>query len=552
MIVIVLILVSAPQTGLLRGDDTTADVWAKAETRGELYRESLRRVDRVLQAWLKKINPETGLPPQRYDRNAVWTVANSAADLYSSLVLDAAFVDPSALEAPLAQALVTEREHAERIGRLPDDLDIHTLQFVHSEPSLARSQYGASEWCRDGLLRITELLGPDTPWFERMVELVDEIMTRADVETPQGHLPGNIEICGEMLQTLSRLHAVTGDDKYRSWAERIGDYYLFENPPHRTTKLRLRDHGGEILSGLTELFAMTARADPEKAATYDKPLREMLDRVMEVGQMPDGMFANIINPRDGTVVSVGLRNPERGTNTNWAYTCSAHCTYDMVTGADRYGERIRKALAALPEYYTGDEPFRDAVWRGSSDYFADFLENAMMLDNRYHVEGVEEWVAATIPRMWAFQRQDGTVNRHYHDGSFGRTCVLFARMCSRGVRVEPWREDLCLGAVERDGHLYVGIRADRPWTGRLFFDAPRWREVLKLPMNYPRINELTEWFTVNSSMAYRVRVDDEPPQEYSGNELINGMVVELEDSRNARVVVSRMAGTRQSFSPPSP
>jgi len=525
--------------GVLLADGDLSAVWEQAETRGRLNREALQRVDRVLQAWLKKIDPQTGLAPQRYDRNAVWTVANAAADLYSSLVMDAAFVDRQAMETTLIRALETERKHAERIGHLPDDLDVHTLQFVHPQPSLARSQYGASEWCRDGLLRITEILGTDTPWFERLTELADEIMLRADVQSPRGPLPGNIEVCGEMLQTLSRLHAITSDEKYREWAERIGDYYLFDAPPHRSTQLRLRDHGGEILSGLAEMYAMTSRADPAKAATYEEPLRDMLDRVMEIGQMPDGMFANVINPRDGLVISVGLRNPKQGTNTNWSYTCNAHCTYDLVTGGNRYGPRIEKALAALPKYYSGDDRFQDKVWFGSSDYFADFLENAMAMVNRYPVDGVEQWVAATIPRMWAFQREDGTVNRHYHDGSFGRTSVLFARMCSRGLRVDPWREDLCLGAAEHDGSLYVSLHADRPWSGRLLFDYPRWDAVLHLPANYPRINELTEWYVVSPSARYIVIRDDREACELPGESLIEGLPVRLEEGGETRIIVSK-------------
>jgi hypothetical protein len=96
------------------GDENVTVVWERAEARGKLNREALRRVDRVLQAWLKKINPETGLTPQRYERNSVWTVANAAADLYSSLVLDAAFVDRDAMEGTLKRALDTERKHAER------------------------------------------------------------------------------------------------------------------------------------------------------------------------------------------------------------------------------------------------------------------------------------------------------------------------------------------------------------------------------------------------------------------------------------------------------
>jgi len=243
---------------------------------------------------------------------------------------------------------------------------------------------------------------------------------------------------------------------------------------------------------------MTHRADPAKARCHQGPLRALLDRVLEVGQMPDAMLANIINPRDGKVTSVGLRDKKRGVNTNWGYICNAHCTYNLVTGGDRYGERIKRALAALPREFSDDARFReDLFYRGSSDCFADFLENAMVLYNRYPVDGVEEWVVRTILRMWAFQKEDGTVNRYYHDGSFGRTSVLFARLCSRGVAAELWREDLCLGAAERESSLYVWVRADRPWSGQLTFDFPRWREQLHLPPNYPRVNELAEWYVVS-------------------------------------------------------
>ncbi|MBN2217332.1 MAG: hypothetical protein JW719_08140 [Pirellulales bacterium] len=528
--------VFAPNT--IHGADNLDQVWRQAETRAILHRDALRRVDRVLSAWLKKINPETGLVPQRYDGKPFWTVANSAADIYSSLVLDAAFVNRDAMNGVLKQALTTERKHAERIGRLPDNLDIETLTFLQEEPSLERSSFGASEWCRDGLLRISEILGTDNPWFDRMAELADEVMTRSYVESPQGPLPGNIEVCGTMLQTLSRLHAATGNEKYREWAERIGEYYLFDNPPQKMKKLRLRDHGGEITPGLAEMFAMTSRADPAKAARYKEPLRDLLDRVIEVGQMPDGMFANIINPRDGKVISVGLRDRKKGANTNWGYTCNSHCTYDLITGENRYGDRIKKALAALPKYYTDDARYKDDLfYRSSSDYFADFLENAMVLYNRYPVEGVEQWVAKTIPRMWSFQREDGTVNRHYHDGSFGRTSVLFARMCSRGVVTAPWREDLCVGSVEHDGGLCVWFHADRPWSGRLRFDFPRWRESFHLPVNYPRINELTEWYVVSPSDSYQVTINNEPPKTMTGEDLIEGLPINLEKADNVKIFV---------------
>lgn len=517
-----------------------ADAWQQAAVRAKWNQEALQRVDRVLRAWLKKIDPQLGLVPQEYQGPQRWTVANAAADLYSSLVMCAAFVDRSALDGVLRQAIATERRYAQRIGCLPDDLDLRSLKFLHPEPSAARSIFGASEWCRDGLLRITEILGPGTPWSERLAELATEIMLKAEVPTSRGPIPrGDHEIDGEMLQTLSRLYWLTGEAKYLAWARRIGEYHLFDRPPHKGHSLRLRDHGGEIISGLAELFVAVSAADPAQAVRYREPLRAMLDRVLEIGQAPDGMLYNLIDPLEGKVLAKGLRPGSEGINTNWGYTCNAHCSYDMATGEQRYTQRVLKALAALPAGYMDDAPYQDPVWRGSSDYFADFIENAIVLHNRFRVEGVEAWAERTIRRMWAFQQPDGTVNRHYHDGSFGRTTILFARLLSEGTRVEPWREDLCWGAVASGDAVRVVLRAQRPWSGRLIFDRERFREVLRLPLNYPRINELPEWYTVASAAAYEVSVDGKASRSMRGAELAAGLALRLEPGRETGVLVRK-------------
>ena len=509
-----------------RADPNPAEaLWQKADARADLNREALRRTDRVLQAWLRVVDPKTGLVPQNYDGHR-WTVANAAADLYSSLVMHAALVDRPAMDGVLRRAIATERRHALRIGRLPDDLNVKTLRFLREEPSLARSMYGASEWCRDGLLRITEILGPGTPWSQRLIELTDEIMERAQVPSPSGRLPGGIEVCGEMLQTLSRLHALTGEAKYRQWAERIGDHYLLDKPPQKSSRLRLRDHGGEIVSGLAELYAMTARADKDKAARYRGPLRELLDRVLAVGRAPDGMLYDVIDPAGGKVIDARIID-------TWGYIYNAHLTYDLVTGEDRYRRQVVEALAVLPKKYM------DHRWDDRSDDYADSIESAIVLDNRLHVDGVEQWIARTVPRMWAMQEPDGTVNRRYDDGSFGRTSVLVAWLCSQGVRADPWRDDLRLGAAARDGDLYVVLGADRAWSGRLVFDRARSREVLHLPLNYPRINELPEYYVVSRSADYRVAVDGGAPKTVSGAVLLEGLPVKLGAGRVTRIVVRR-------------
>ena len=84
----------------------------------------------------------------------------------------------------------------------------------------------------------------------------------------------------------------------------------------------------------------------ERAEARGRLHRESLRRVNRVLQA----WLKKINPRDGTVLRVGLKNPNKGANANWGYTCNTHCTYDMVTGGNRYGDRIERALAALPKH----------------------------------------------------------------------------------------------------------------------------------------------------------------------------------------------------------
>jgi hypothetical protein len=114
-------------------------------------------------------------------------------------------------------------------------------------------------------------------------------------------------------------------------------------------------------------------------------------------------------------------------------------------------------------------------------------------------------------------------------------------MCSRGVLATPWRDDLRVGAAERDGDLYVAFHADKPWKGRLTFDFPRWKEQFHLPVNYPRINELTEWCVVSPEDAYEVIVNDQPAKTMTGAELIAGLPIDLNKAGDVRVIVRNAA-----------
>ena len=126
------------------------------------------------------------------------------------------------------------------------------------------------------------------------------------------------EVNGEMLQTLSRVYWMTGDKKYLDWAIRIGDYYLLgERDLTQIDYLRIRDHGCEIIGGLSELYVTTHFADPQKKEEYKQPFYALLDRVLEVGRNEDGLFYNAINPKTGEIADSNIVD-------NWGYVFDAY------------------------------------------------------------------------------------------------------------------------------------------------------------------------------------------------------------------------------------
>ena len=104
---------------------------------------------------------------------------------------------------------------------------------------------------------------------------------------------------------------MTGDARYLEWARRIGDAYVEEVLPGNfgvpSTKwdfathtgepqLRLRDHGNELIVGLTLLYALEADLKSERAARYAPVVRRMLDQVLASAN-PDGMLYNQVDAK---------------------------------------------------------------------------------------------------------------------------------------------------------------------------------------------------------------------------------------------------------------
>ncbi|MCP5520373.1 MAG: hypothetical protein H7A46_02345 [Verrucomicrobiales bacterium] len=459
--------------------------------------EGFRRCLRFVHGWLAQADPGTGLIPRNLQRDRdIWNAQDSAADNYPFMVLTAALLDEDLFEGRMRAMLETEARLTPRVGAMPDTWSFSKGAFADPDIRLDRIIFGSSEYVKDGLLPLTEWLGA-SPWSERMLAILDAIWEHAPVATPFGRIASdNVEVNGEMLQALSRIYWMTGDPRYLEWAVRLGDYYLLgEHHPTKDLRvLRLRDHGCEVVSGLCELYATCHFAWPEKAAAYRAPIRSMLDRILEVGRNEQGLFYNQIDPVAGKPTEGGA-----GTADTWGYTFNGFYTVYLLDGVDRYREATLRAMKALWPHY------RSFKWEGeSADGYADSIESALNLLNREPLPEVARWIDSETRVMWGKQQEDGVIEGWHGDGNFARTTIMYCLWKTQGVTVRPWREDLRFGALREDGQLLLWVESETPWEGRICFDEPRHRTDLHLPLDWPRINQFPEWFTVEEDWAYRI------------------------------------------------
>ncbi len=524
-----------------------------AAENGARSEEVFRRTRKMLHAWLAYADPHTLLLPDYlpgYQRGKrpldLYTPHNSGADNYPYLVATAFFTDRALYHGRMPQMLRNEVRYTNVVDGIPGNLQL-------KEGKLGpMSLFGAAEYAKDGLLAITELLGR-TPWFYRMADMTAAVMEHAAVESDFGKLPDSgAELNGDMLQTLVRLATMTGDRRFLQWAERIGDAYIREVLPRNhglpgytwdfsrhqgPDRMRLRDHGNEIVVGLVLLYALENYRQAERAASYRAPLARMLDRILESAN-PDGMLYNEIRCSD-------LEPLNRGLSDNWGYVYGAVYTFYMATGESRYRQAVLRVLKSLPRY-------RDYDWEGGShDGYADSIESALYLVAREPVPEALDWIETEMRTLIRFQQPDGTIERWYGDGNWNRTLLLYALYKTQGCYLEEWREGLRLGAHREGDGLYVSLqdagpppagstgtgsnaRPQPPWRGKLHFDFARHRRVLNLDRNYVRLNEWPEWFTVDENRLYRITDALRGSQQVRlGSELKEG----LEVSAPARLAV---------------
>lgn len=508
--------------------EPTEVLFRQATVNGKLANEGFRRCELFVDGWLKHADPATGLIPKNLTGGNIWEPKDSAADNYPFMVLTSVICNRDRFNGRMLDILHTETKLTSRIGAMPDTYSFSKQGFADDRPDISRVIFGSAEYVKDGLLPLTEWLGP-SPWSERMLAILDAIWANAPVETPYGRIVSdNVEVNGEMLQVLSRVHFMTGDEKYLDWAVRLGDYYLLGNhhPTRDFDNLRLRDHGCEIVSGLCELYAAVHFARPEKRDEYRQPIHDMLDRILEVGRNEDGLFYNGISPKTG--------EHGGGLADTWGYTYNGYYTVYLIDGTQAYREATRKTLRGVANYH-------NYAWEGpSSDGHADSIESALNLYNREPMPETAQWIDADIQVMWAIQKEDGVIEGWHGDGNFARTTIMYCLWKTQGITIQPWREDVVFGAVRSNDQVYISLYAEKEWTGKLLFDVSRSKKNMRMPIDWPRINQFPEWFTVEDQQKYTIQDSATGlKKDVSGQELIKGLGVRVEpgEKQNFQVII---------------
>ena len=499
----------------------------KALQNGHLANEGFIRCNRFVEDWLKHADPETGLIPRNLENSKdFWNAKDAAADNYPFMVLTAAITNRELFEGRMHDMLVTEKKLTSRLGNLPDTYAFSKNGFLNEKVDTASILFGASEYIKDGLLPLTEWLG-ESPWSERMISILDDIWYYAQVVTPYGNIPSeNVELNGEMMQVLSRVYWMTGEEKYLEWATRLADYYLLGSihPTRDFTSLRLRDHGCEVISGLCEVYVMVHFVAPQKKEAYKKPLNEMLQRILKAGTNQHGMFYNVINPQTGEVLNTRLAD-------TWGYTYNGYYSVFLLDNIEAYRNAVLTVLNNLNVYENYD-------WENNSaDGYADAIESALNLYAREPAAQAAEWIDSEIQIMWHMQdsafsnrarkwTNSGVIEGWHGDGNFARTTIMYNLWKTQGTTIEPWRKDVIYGAVYKDGKLQIVLKSEKAWKGKLKFDVPRHRVNMNLPIDYPRINQFPEWFVAEAGKRYEVKdLQNNTTKTYSGEQLAEGIEV---------------------------
>lgn len=517
------------------------EIFKKALHNGVLANEGFIRSYNYMNAWLSYADPESKLVPRTLDRDTdIWNAQDCAADNYPFLVLTAYFTDQEKYHGIMKEMLANEIRLTSRVKSLPDTYSFSKKGFLEDSIFMDKIIFGTSEYMKDGLLPLMEWLG-ESPWSERMLTMLDDLNEYVDVaggldEKTLGKA-AEAEVNGELLQVLSRVYWMTGEQKYLDWAIQIGDHFLLgeKYPLSSFNYLRMRDHGCELVAGLCELYVTLNFTDKKKKEAYQTPLYRLLDYILENGRNKDGFFYNGINPKTGETVDEGLAD-------TWGYTLNGYVSVYMIDSIAAYKEAASQIFSKLDQY-------RNYDWENDgADGYADAVEGAINLYNRIPDERAANWIDSEIKVMWSMQdsshrenaqkwKGSGIIEGWYGDGNFARTSMMYSLWKSKGTYFQPWTRDIRLGAEIKGDTLFMGIQSAIPWEGKIHFDKAR-HTGLNMPIDWPRINQFSEWYTVDPSRTYLMMdLKTGNASKVKGESLIKGYAMKLEEKETKRLML---------------
>jgi hypothetical protein len=455
------------------------DRFLAAERNGLHAQAALEAVHAFLLYWSERTDGETALIPAPRDRG-VWTV-RAAGQLYPLLGASALLTDRALFDDLIARMPSEEEALTARLLRLPDDYDLSAGKHVTPSADPERTALLSAAYAHEGLAPVSDIAGPG-PWANRLAAIVDDLFTLATVETPysEGPLPsGSAEINGHLLCVLPRLATYTGNEKYLSWARRIGDAYCkgvlpgnrglpasrwdFEAGRATNAGLSLDATGAPIVAGLVGLYAVEASLRSDRQAVYARPVAGMLDILLARATTPEGQFYARIEPdrRDGYAVD------RKNRTADWPRLLSAVLTFGQIAGNETYIQAVARALDTLPAAYA-------RVWRGRPDRLAGSLPGVLHLlsrtrdDRPVQAAQIETWVDDRIAELLS---QDAPSPGSAAEQNMIRASLAYAWHKSAGLRISPWSEQTRCGAYVAGDTVWVAISTDEPWEGRIEFDV---------------------------------------------------------------------------------
>lgn len=519
----VLVLASVLISGSAFGQSA---IWQTTNRNGGQAAEAINRSLRVVNAWYTKTgNNNLLLPRQLTER--IWNGNDTACDMWPYFAIAAYIGGDATMQAKVRGTLTDSIRKTNRVGHMVDDYDIDTNKYDRTNVNLADIIFGAAEEVKDGMTPLVDVTG-EKVYLERGRNLLRDVMANARTQTKYGLLPDDsAEVNGDMLEALCRFYGATGDPDLKMWAERIGDAWInqvfpkcngmpchhfdFTNNVILQDHLNISDHGNEIIVGLVELLYMESIYDRARYNTYLPPIKGMIDKLLDHARDSDGIWLGSIRPSDYKILG-----SSRFMDT-WGYCMNSVYQIYKLTGNTYYRDQTRKAMHTIAT----KAQYMD--WGTIMDNYSDAIESGILLYNREPMPEMADWLDRITPKLMAWQRADGICDGTYLDGNYVRTVLMWAMMKTAGTRVLNWRNDLKLGAAVDSGKLYVQLSAGQAWQGLLCFDGPRYHENSGLMVDYPRINQFPQWYTIQPDALYNVLVNGRAMPTMLGQDLIDGL-----------------------------